>query len=84
MAVDFSPNVAYFFVCNSVRIGQNFPNEVPDLSSPILLITILIAEMESLMGPRRIISVFPYGPKTSSLQKYESVFLVVHSRQQGA
>lgn len=54
MAVDFSPKViACFFCRNSVRIGQNFPNEVPDLSSPILLITILIAEIESLMGLRK-------------------------------
>lgn len=67
MAVDFSPKViACFFCRNSVRIGQNFPNEVPDLSSPILLITILIAEIESLMGLRRIISVGPYGPKTTN------------------
>ena len=35
------------------------------LSSPILLITILIARIESLRGPERIICMGPYGPKTT-------------------
>ena len=41
------------------------------LSSPILLITILIARIESLKGPGRIICMGPYGPKTTKADDKE-------------
>ena len=41
------------------------------LSSPILVITILIAGIESLRGPGRIICMGPYGPKTTKADDKE-------------
>ena len=41
------------------------------LSLPILVITILIARIESLRGPGRIICMGPYGPKTTKADDKE-------------
>ena len=51
----------------TVRIGKNLLNKVPVESSILadLLITILKALMENLIGPGRIIYMSPYKPKTA-------------------
>ena len=52
------------------------------LSSAILLLTILIARIESLRGPGRIICMGPYGPKTTKPDDKE--FLLQSDRRERA